>query len=503
SFNIKVLGNNNLIKKEIIKEINKIANEEIKKIKGEYNKIIKKINEEYKKKINELKKTIKDKVLLNYKINELTKERDKKLKEEKERLNERIKDILDERNKVIDELKKIETPVICPPLEIHPDDWCKDGKIVSGKKDANGCKLKDKCVKCPVWPPKQCKDGGKLVPGGFDQNGCKAPDKCIIEGITTTSTSSTSTSTSTTTTSSSTSTSSTTIPGVIITTTTTSTSSSTSTVPGIGIMIIEGETGRKVNETILYFSDIIVESDRTNITIEELGLGEYEEKEAEEQVSYEGIYNLVLFILVILILLYLQYRKKKLNIFVLSLVIGYAILTLILLLYNLGRYFVFGNIVGLNIIIYQVYLLIRSVSKKTLLNSLYYKVRGFFVRLREDFERVNKIVLRLFNGFKKRVYHKERGSLVHYLPSGHVSKKINANRNTRLLCLVSCLLFFFSISLYLGLRLEREVFVYGYLVPIFLILFTVFVLVLLGTLLVLVFRFTFWIINKIFYKTNK
>ncbi|MBI2499483.1 hypothetical protein HYV88_04545, partial [Candidatus Woesearchaeota archaeon] len=314
SFNIKVLGNNNLIKKEIIKEINKIANEEIKKIKGEYNKIIKKINEEYKKKINELKKTIKDKVLLNYKINELTKERDKRLKEEKERLNKKIRELLDERNKVIDELKKIETPVICPPLEIHPDDWCKDGKIVPGKKDANGCKLKDKCIKCPVIKPQQCKKGSKLVPGGFDQNGCKAPDKCIIEGITTTSTSSTSSSTSTSTTSSSTSTSSTTIPGVIITTTTTSTSSSTSTILGIGIHIIEGETSTRVNETILYFSDIIVESDRSNITIEELGLGEYEESLLEKtagKVDYGGIYNLVLFLIIILILLYLQYKKER------------------------------------------------------------------------------------------------------------------------------------------------------------------------------------------------
>ncbi|MEK6953336.1 MAG: hypothetical protein AABX29_10085, partial [Nanoarchaeota archaeon] len=312
SFNIKVLGNKNLINKAIIKEINKIANGEIKKIKEEYNKIIKNINEEYKKKINELKKTIKDKILLNYKIKELTKERDKKLKEEKsllgkasgKGLKEKIKDLLEERDKLIDELKKKE-PVICPPLEIHNENWCKDGKIVPGKKDARGCKLPDKCVKCPVWLPKQCKGGGKLVPGGFDQNGCKAPDRCVIEGSTTTSTSSTSTSTS------STSTSSTTIPGIIVTTTSTSTSSSTTTISGIGMRIIEGEIStdgsyqlhKRVNETVLYFSEIISESDRNNITIEELGLGEYEE-EKQEEVYYKGIYNLILFIIIILILLY-------------------------------------------------------------------------------------------------------------------------------------------------------------------------------------------------------
>ena len=47
-----------------------------------------------------------------------------------------------------------------------------------------------------------------------------------------------------------------------------------------------------------------------NITIEELGLGEYGEEE-KEKVSYEGIYNLVLFLIIILILLGIQYKKNR------------------------------------------------------------------------------------------------------------------------------------------------------------------------------------------------
>jgi len=49
-----------------------------------------------------------------------------------------------------------------------------------------------------------------------------------------------------------------------------------------------------------------VESEKNNITIEELEIGELGEKE----VSYEGIYNLVLFLIIIFGLLCLQYKKE-------------------------------------------------------------------------------------------------------------------------------------------------------------------------------------------------
>jgi len=196
--------------------------------------------------------------------------------------------------------------------------------------------------------------------------------------------------------------------------------------------------------------------------------------------------------------------------FILSLIlaVSYGILIFVLIYYKLINYFVFANIFVLTLIIYQIYLLIKPISKKTLLNSLYYKIKGFFVRLKEDVERVNKIVLRLFNGLKERAHHKENGKLGSSLPSHHIKENIITKRknvlkrNGRLFYLILGLLFF-SISLYLGLTLEKDVFIYGYLIPILLILFTIFALILLGVLLVLVFRFTFWIIKKIFYKTNK
>ncbi|MEK6932317.1 MAG: hypothetical protein AABW56_00800, partial [Nanoarchaeota archaeon] len=327
SFDVKVIGNKELVNKAIIKEINKITNDEIKKAKQEYNRRIKQINEEELSLEKKLRKEIKDKVLLNYKIKELNEEKSLLEKASGKELNNKIKEILDEREQVINDLKKIEPPVICPPLEIHKENWCKDGKLIPGKKDINGCQYPDQCIKCLDVKPKDpnwCKYG-KIISGGLDENGCMLPYICITETITSTSTSST------TTTSTSTSSSSTSILGLIITTTSTSTSSSTTTISGIGVQVIEGETGRKVNETILYFADIITESDRTNITIEELGIENYEEKEPEEQVSYEGIYNLVLFLIIILILLGIQYKKKKLNILVLSLVVSYTILTLILI----------------------------------------------------------------------------------------------------------------------------------------------------------------------------
>ena len=64
-------------------------------------------------------------------------------------------------------------------------------------------------------------------------------------------------------------------------------------------------------------------------------------------------------------------------ILVLLLAISYGVFTFISLYYKLGKYFVFGNILGLVIIIYQMYLLVKPVSKKSLLKDISLNLKNY------------------------------------------------------------------------------------------------------------------------------
>ncbi|MEK6951664.1 MAG: hypothetical protein AABX29_01485 [Nanoarchaeota archaeon] len=170
-------------------------------------------------------------------------------------------------------------------------------------------------------------------------------------------------------------------------------------------------------------------------------------------------------------------NNKYLNLsheLVLTLILAlvYGIFTFILIYYNLGKYFVFGNIFGLVLIIYQIYLLVKPVSKNSLLKDIFLDLKSYTKKLltniRNDFENVNaKLRNYLYSSFNK---IKERKRLIHHLPSHFIREKITkkeekvSKRNKKFIYLFYLILglLFFNISLYYGLSLDREVFIYGY-----------------------------------------
>ena len=161
--------------------------------------------------------------------------------------------------------------------------------------------------------------------------------------------------------------------------------------------------------------------------------------------------------------------NKKISLsqeFILTLIlaIGYAILSVILWYYNLGKYFVFGNIFGLVLIIYQIYLLIKPIHKKSLYSNLKCYIKKFSKDLRNDFENVNDKIITLLG--KALAEKKERKRLIHHLPiRNYVSYHLPYKRNKKRLYLFYFILglLFFNFSLYYGLSLSKDVFVYGFL----------------------------------------
>jgi len=165
--------------------------------------------------------------------------------------------------------------------------------------------------------------------------------------------------------------------------------------------------------------------------------------------------------------------------FILTLIlaIGYGIFSVILWYYNLGKYFVFANVLGLTIVLYQVYLLIKPVSKISLYSNLKFIIKKFLINLKNDFEKVNSKIITLLG--KALAEKKERKRLIHHLPiRNYVSYHLPKKRNKKALYVFYFILglLFFNLSLYYGFSLSKDVFVYGYLGFIFSILILIFIL---------------------------
>lgn len=146
--------------------------------------------------------------------------------------------------------------------------------------------------------------------------------------------------------------------------------------------------------------------------------------------------------------------------------------------YNLGKYFVFANVLGLTIVLYQVYLFIKPVSKRSLYSNLKFTIKKFLINLKNDFEKVNSKIISLLGKALAEKKERKKLRLIHNIPSYQKITKNRVFRKSKKMTLFYFILglLFFNISLYYGLSLDKEVFIYGYIGFIFSILILIFVL---------------------------